>query len=207
MSEMIVRFKTGKADAELCIRQGGKIIFKNLSVKKLTEILEDDYASFGSHGRKSIEILDKQIVGCGKNYVVINQPERKKIVTFAEKGSYKISFPNALYILQYGKRNIKNIKAFAYVEYKGADTELYEYPMPNELSGNDICLGSADRSIKENDYIGALEKIIATPYTHTRFSGIRGFTDSLKWFEYLQKNKFPYKLLRPLKLKLKDVKI
>ena len=79
--------------------------------------------------------------------------------------------------------------------------------MPNELSGNKICIGSAKREIVDSNYIEALERIIATSYTHRHFSGVKGFSDSKKWFDYLSKKQFPYKLMRSLNKKLGDLVI
>ena len=79
--------------------------------------------------------------------------------------------------------------------------------MPNVLSGNMLCIGSADRTIRNNDIEGALNKIIATPYSHATFNGINGFSTTVSYFEYLEDNPFPYKLLRKLNRKLRDVKV
>lgn len=119
--------------------------------------------------------------------------------------SYKINFPNAIYIIKFSNNKVNDIYAYSYAEYLGSETQLYEYPMPNELSGNKICMGSAKREIVEGNYVEALERIIATSYTHRNFSGIKGFSSSEKWFEYLSKNEFPYKLMRSLNKKLGDL--
>ena len=78
--------------------------------------------------------------------------------------------------------------------------------MPNELYGNKICLGTANLTIDDNDYVAALERVIFAEYTHTTFSGISGFTDTLRYFEYLSKNEFPYKLLKSLNKTLRTIK-
>ena len=157
---------------------------------------------------KKIKLLDRQIIAIGNNYVVINQPGHKKIVTLRYDDfskSYKINFPNSIYIIKFSNNKINDIYAYSYAEYLGSETKLYEYPMPNELSGNKICIGSAKREIVEGNYVEALERIIATSYTHRNFSGIKGFSNSKKWFEYLSKNEFPYKLMRSLNKKLGDL--
>ena len=79
--------------------------------------------------------------------------------------------------------------------------------MPNVLVENRMCIGTADRTIKDGDVEGALNKIIATPYSHNTFNGINGFSSTIKYFEYLEDNPFPYKLLKKLNRKLKDVTI
>lgn len=209
MSEMIVRFSSkSEVDAEICIKKGDDIIFKKVAVKKLLEILNNQ--QYVDYGVKKIKLLDDQIIAIDKNYVAINQPGHKKIVTLKFDDfskSYKINFPNAIYIIKFRNNKISDIYAYSYVEYLESETQLYEYPLPNELSGNKICLGSAKRDIIDDNYIEALERIIATSYTHRTFSGIKGFSSSEKWFEYLSKNEFPYKLMRSLNKKLKDIVI
>ena len=209
MSEMVVRFNSkSETDAEICIKKGCDFTFKKVSLKKLLEILNTQL-KVESNGEK-IKLLDRQIIALGSNYVVINQPGHKKIVTWNYDNfskSYKINFPNAIYIIKFSNNKVNDIYAYSYAEYLGSETKLYEYPMPNELSGNKICIGSAKRDIIDGNYIEALERIIATSYTHRYFSGIKGFSDSKKWFEYLSKNDFPYKLVRSLNKKLEDIVI
>lgn len=84
---------------------------------------------------------------------------------------------------------------------------MYEYAMPNMLTGNAMCMGSADKRIVDGDIEAALNKIIATPYSHGNFDGIKGFSTTVSYFEYLEDNPFPYKLLRKLNRKLRDVKV
>lgn len=206
MTQIIVKFDSSKRDVQICSKSNDEIIFKNISLNKLMELLIQEGMQYDDN-TKEISLLDQQIIAAGKNYVVINQPECRKIVTYIDTGSYRINFPNAIYILHFYGNTIQDIQAFSYIEYKGLDTDLYEYPMPNELSGNKICMGSADRIIVNQDYTGALERIIATQYTHSHFSGVKGFSDTVKWFEHLQKNKFPYKLLRKLNMQLKDIRV
>ena len=209
MSEMVVRFNSkSETDAEICIKKGCDFTFKKVSLKKLLEILNTQL-KVESNGEK-IKLLDRQIIALGSNYVVINQPGHKKIVTLNYENfskSYKIHFPNAIYIIKFSNNKVNDIYAYSYAEYLGSETKLYEYPMPNEVSGNKICIGSAKRDIIDGNYIEALERIIATSYTHRYFSGIKGFSDSKKWFEYLSKNDFPYKLVRSLNKKLEDIVI
>ncbi len=204
MSQMVVRFDSNNRDAELCIKKGNEIFFKNISVKALVSTLVNN--GYTENTSERITILDKQIIAANFRYVVIRQPEHKKIVTLFDK-SYMINFPNAIYIVHHHDSKIKKITAFSYKEYEGLETNLYEYPMPNELTENTICMGSAKKEIFNNDYVAALNRVIATPYSHTNFSGIKGFTNSQKWFEYLQKNEFPYKLMRSLNKKLKDIRV
>lgn len=57
-----------------------------------------------------------------------------------------------------------------------------------------MCMGSADKRIVDGDIEAALNKIIATPYSHGNFDGIKGFSTTVSYFEYLEENPFPYKL-------------
>lgn len=205
MSQLIVKFDNQRTDAQLCSKINDEIIFKDVSMDTLINLLINEFAS--SDKDEKIKLFDNQIIAKETRYVAINQPEHKKIVFFADKGSYKINFPNSIYIMLFDRNKIRKIKAFSYKEYKGLETELYEYPMPNMLGDNNICLGSSIKEIKDNDYVGALERVIATQYTHTHFSGAKGFSNSIKWFEYLEKNPFPYKLLKSLNYTLKKVRI
>ena len=208
MSQAIIRLDSANEDAELVVQTSGKVLFKKLSFETLRRIVDHYCPKNHTKKQKNIFIFDETYIGCGDDYVVINQPGCKKYVTLLGK-SYKISFPNSIYIVKTNdeKNTIIEIVAFSYVEFKGKDTELYEYPMPNELGGNRICMGTADKKIVDGDYVGALERIIATEYTHDTFTGIKGFSVSGNWFDYLSSNEFPYKLMRKLNRKLKDVKV
>ena len=159
---------------------------------------------------KNIVLLNPQIIAIDEHYAVIKQEGKKRIVNYAESSSgkmlvYNINFPNAIYIVYFNHEKVGSIECYAYKEYKAEETELYEYPMPNELSGNKMCIGNAERKINDKDIVGALERIIFTPYSHSTFSGMNGFSITKTYFEYLESNEFPYKLMKPLNKKLKDV--
>lgn len=206
MQEVIIRLTDKKEDAELCFKRNGRITYKNLSKDELKNILgrfSDEITK-----EEKIKIFPQNVIGAGDDYVVINQPEHLQYVTY-NNHSYKIHFPNAVYIVQHQQncKTVRSICCFCYKKYKGGDTELYEYAMPNMLGLNKMCMGSADKKIVDNDIEGALNKIIATPYSHGNFDGIRGFSTTVSYFEYLEDNPFPYKLLRKLNRKLKDVTI
>lgn len=206
MSELILRMSSSNPDVELCEKDKDQIRYKAVSkpllIKKLNEMLNSDYTST----TKNIVLLNPQIIALNATHVVINQPGNKKIVHLSTNGkSYKINFPNAIYIISYLEDKIRTIEAYSYKKYEGEKTELYEYPLPNELYANTICMGNAPKEIIYQDFVGALEKVIFTPYSHPHFSGINGFTDSALWFEHLSNNPFPYKLMKPLKKRLKDV--
>lgn len=205
MQEVIIRLTNKKEDAELCFKRNEKITFKKLSKEKLLSILSE-FSSKKTRNTEKIKIFQKNVIGAGDNYVVIKQPEHTQYVTFNQT-SYKINFPNAIYVVQFYHKNVRNIYCYCYKKFKGGDSELYEYAMPNMLTRNEMCIGSADRRIIDDDIEGALNKIIATPYSHGNFDGIKGFSTTINYFEYLEVHPFPYKLLRKLNKKLRDVEV
>ena len=203
MKEVIIRLRNTDKDAELCIQKKQKILFKKISKDKLLSIV----STFAKDSRENekIKIFGNHVIGAGDNYVVIKQPEHKMYVTYKNR-SYKINFPNSIYVVTYEEDRVNDILCFCYKKYEGGDTELYDYAMPNMLGANRMCKGTADRSIK-GDIEDALNKIIATPYSHGTFDGIKGFTSTIAYFEYLEVIPFPYKLLRKLNMRLRDVYI
>ena len=209
MNEMIVRISGNKYDVEVAYKEDESLpIFKKIGREKFLQILNSSF-SVEAHYQKDLKLIDPSILAIDEHYVLVNQPEHKKIVTYSPDNNkaktYRISFPNSFYIIEKRKDNIKSIECYSYKQFKGEKTELYEYPMPNELSGNMMCIGTADRKITDDDIVATLERIIFTPYSHDRFSGMNGFSRTETYFEYLEKNEFPYKLMKPLKKILKDV--
>lgn len=209
MMEMIVRLNSDEYDAEIAIAEQGKTpMFKKIKREEFVQIVNDNFTDHNIHYKKDIKLLDSQIIGIDEHHVVIKQEEHKKIITYSygdELFTYKINFPNALYIVEKNDNKITAIECYAYKEFENEDTALFEYPMPNELSRNNMCIGNADRTIENGNILEALERIIFTPYSHATFSGMNGFSQTKPYFEYLEKNEFPYKLMKPLKKKLKEV--
>lgn len=151
MREAIIRLNNKKDDAELCIKQNEKITFKMLSKEELVKLFNDFFIK-DQHEKANIKLFSENTIGAGIDYTVIKQPEHMQYVTY-NNHSYKVNFPNAIYIVRYDN------------------------------------------------------KIIATPYSHSNFDGIKGFSTTVSYFEYLEENPFPYKLLRKLNRKLRDVKV
>lgn len=158
---------------------------------------------------KKLRLLENEVIAENNSYCLVKQKGEKRVVTLSIDGNFdyfKINFPNSLYLIKHKNREkIIEIKCFAYKEYKGEETELFEYPMPNELTHNSMCMGNASRTIENGEIIKALNRIIYCPYSHKNFSGLYGFSDSKSYFEYLEKNDFPYKNLVALNMKLKDI--
>lgn len=207
MNEVIARINSLVDYVDIAIKDDhGEAMFKKIAKEEYVKIVNETLKDNSAFVKKNIKLLNQQIIAINEHFAVVRQEGSKKIVTYSINGeAYKINFPNAIYIIEISGAKIRGIECYAYKEYKGEETELYEYPMPNELSGNHMCIGNADRSIKDNDIVGALEKIIFTPYSHTTFSGMNGFSNTQKYFEYLEKNEFPYKLMKSLRKKLGDV--
>ncbi len=212
--ELIIRANTDNDFVECGYRDNfGNVSFKKMKTKKFIDTINHLFKKDIGSTKKLITLFENGVIGADDTHVLINQPGHKKIVTYtssptnSEILTFRINFPNALYIIHQNtdKTKIIQIECYAYKTFNGEETELYEYPMPNELSGNRICIGTADKSINDGKVIEALERIIFTPYSHARFSGINGFSETIKYFEYLENNEFPYKLMKSLNKKLKDI--
>lgn len=214
MKELIARVSDTDEDVEIAMMEGNnEPLFKKITCSEFVDIVNRSFRLHTKVFKKDLKLLDPQIIALDKNFVVIRQEEHKKIVTYlntlatyeSEIITYKINFPNAIYIVEMNDNKIRAIECYAYRKYEGEETKLFEYPMPNELSGNHMCIGNADGTIKDGNVVEALERIIFTPYSHTTFSGMNGFSQTKAYFEYLEKNEFPYKMMKSLRKKLKDV--
>ncbi len=182
-----------------------KEYFSAMSIDSLIARLETfvDKRSKNNEKREIILFSD-QIIGIGNNCVAIMQKDHKRIVTYDGK-AFNISFPNSIYLMAYKGDKVDSICAYCFKDFIGKDTELYKYAMPNMLTENRICIGTAPKKIENKDYVKALEKIIFTQYTHIHTDNIKSFKETKKYFEYLSNNDFPYDLLISVHIKLKDV--
>ncbi|UTY39406.1 hypothetical protein NMU03_00810 [Allocoprobacillus halotolerans] len=214
MTELIARITSESNAVEIAFKDHGRneLVFKKIETQEFCKIIRKSFERKAEKyvPTKNIILLNPQIIAIDEHYTVIKQEEKKRIVNYAESSSgnmlvYNINFPNAIYIVYFSHEKVGSIECYSYKEYKAEETELYEYPMPNELSGNKMCIGNAERKIIDKDIVGALERIIFTPYSHSTFSGMNGFSITKTYFEYLESNEFPYKLMKPLNKKLKDV--
>lgn len=196
---MIFRVDDNVSDVEILEydKVSNKEYFSVIEIRDLIERL-DTYADrmISSDGiiKNNIILMDDQIIGVGKNCVVIKQDEHKRIVTL-QGTAYKISFPNSLYIVSFKDDLVTSIHAYCYKDYSGKTTRLYQYAMPNMLTSNRICMGSAPKKIESKDYVKTLEKIIFTQYTHMNVDNIKSFKRTDEYFRYLSKHEFPYDLL------------
>lgn len=212
MMEMVARINSESTVVEVAFKDDlrSEPSFKKIEKKEFCKIIRESFEE-KAEIKKNLQLIDPQIIAIDEHFAVIKQEGKKKIVNHAENGRnsnihvYNIHFPNAIYIVHISGKKVRKIECYSYKEYMGEETELFEYPMPNELIRNEMCIGSAERKIVDNDIVGALERIIFTPYSHDIFSGMNGFSKTKTYFEYLETNEFPYKLMKPLNLKLKDV--
>ena len=214
MTELIARITSESNTVEVAFKEHNRNepLFKKIETQEFCKIIRKSFERKAENTvpTKNIVLLSPQIIAVDEHFAVIRQEGKKRIVNYAEGNSgkmlvYNINFPNAIYIVYFSHERVGSIECYSYKEYKAEETELYEYPMPNELSGNKMCIGNAERKIVDKDVVGALERIIFTPYSHSTFSGMNGFSMTKTYFEYLEDNEFPYKLMKPLNNKLKDV--
>lgn len=213
MSQMIIRLNEATDEIEIAEKnEAGNYKFKKMQpdkfVKEINKIYEK-YYHFDSLNR-DINLFEEGVIAANESFVVVKQPGCKKMVSFSKTDQdlkfYNINFPNSLYIIHHENfKKIKNIECYAYIEYIGENTKLFEYPMPNELVRNRMCIGNVDRSIKNKKIVEALNRIIYAPYSHSTFQGVSGFSQTEKFFEYLENNEFPYHLIRSLNAKLSSL--
>ena len=202
MKEMIIRIQSDRGDADILTKSGDSEIFKRIRsdtlIKKLTQHFKKDDEDAAP------KYIPPGVIGYAENCQVLIEPEEVKFVTY-DKKSYHNHFPNALYLVKSQGNKIVSIEAYSYKKWEGLKTKLYKYPMPNMLGGNMICLGSAPRQIKDNDYKRALDMIIYTQYSHAYVNNIKSFKNTVDYFEYLEKNTYPYDLLMDAKKKAGDL--
>ena len=124
---MIFRVTDSNADVEILETDNieKKEFFSTITVQDLMNKLKTFTENRNLYKKpKEIILFDDVIVGAGNRCVVINQPEHKRIVTY-DKKAYKISFPNAIYIMHYELNMIKSIEAYCYKYYKKSATKLF----------------------------------------------------------------------------------
>lgn len=196
MKQLISRITANQKNVEILTNEGNKEYFKEIDLNEYLETIKQFCSTFKTYSNKKSDVIlfNDNFIGGGQFCKVIKQQEHKRIVTFKSK-SYKITFPNAIYFLYHDEKKVNNIDAYCYIDFEGEKTKLYKYPFPNMLSKNQICMGSAPKEIEDSNYIKALENIIFTQYTHSHVDNIKSFKDTVTYFEYLEKNEFPYELL------------
>lgn len=205
MRQIILRVTDSSDDAEMLTFDAvtNREYFKTVSLTEVFKAIKN-VVKDRVNTREKLHLLHPEIIALNKNRVMIKQSERKRIVTYEDK-AFHIHFPNSVYIMYFDEKKISNIEAYTYLAWNEESTQLYAYPFPNMLSGNRVCIGSAPREIQDQNYVHALENVIFTRYSHRTVDNIKSFKDTIKYFEYLEKNDFPYELLIDLKKELREV--
>lgn len=199
--EMIVKLSTKKEDVEILYTDKGNEYFKSLSCSKFLKLVNHN---FKKNLNKKLNWIHPSVIACNDEKVLVLVPGHKHIVVHQEK-SYNINFPNAIYLITMNDTRIQHIEAYSYVNYKGKETKLFAFPMPNMLTHNSICLGTADKKIYNGDWFKTLENIIHAEYTHARVDNVKSFKNTTSYFKYLEKNILEEKLLIDIKKKVKDL--
>lgn len=214
MEELIVKISTTSKDVEILYNNlvMNYQLEKMISLAKFSELINKVIGDERKENAIKPILFDEFIIGYNavnfEEVYLIKQPEHQRYITYSfdkENGGMKINFPNSVYVVFVNENKIKKIQAFMYDKWMGVNTTLYKYAMPNMLTENRICLGNADIEIHNNKLMDALEKIIYSPYSHNHVNNIKGFKNTLSYFEYLKKNNLNAKYLIPTELIIKDI--
>lgn len=212
MEELIVRINPSLSD-DVEILYNNLIesyqLEKMISLEEFDKIINKIIGSDKKEIDLKPRLFDESIIGYSESKLqqvyLIRQPEHMRYITYSfdnQKGGMKINFPNSLYFVFIDNNNITKIQAYMYDKWLDKKTKLYKYAMPNMLTDNKICIGKASTEIQDNQVIRALEKIIYSPYSHSQVDNVRGFKNTISYFEYLEKNKIEKKYLIPFNLTL-----
>lgn len=203
MTQLICRFSTRNSDVELLRVENQKEIWKSVSVDELIRKIE----KYRNKRRSSIadkpRLINVEILALSENQVIYRQPEHRRIVTYQGQ-AYTINFPHAIYHVKYVAKKIESISMYTYMQYRGIETKLYRFPMPNMTMSENMCIGTADRKIK-TDVFETVESIVDSQYTHDSVDNLRKKMSTIKWFRYLKNNHLQRSDLQAPKCSLKDL--
>lgn len=212
MKELIIKITAKNPDIEILYNDlfNSEIIEKNISLDAFSKVLQA-ITNRNKDTALKCEYLDPSIIGfaeegSAKQYI-IHQPAHQRWITYSNSGdnkAYQINFPNSIYIVAVHKDKISEIRAFMYLEWEDLCTKLYRYAMPNMLSGDKICIGSAKKDIEKN-IVETLEAIIYAPYSHETLSNIKTFRKTTDYFEYLTVHEIQKRHLYDTERVLKDL--
>lgn len=203
MSQLICRISNKNPDVEILKVDHGKEIWKSVSVNTFVRKIEKYAYKKDKHSKDKPKLVNVEILAISTNQVIYRQPEHRRIVTYAGK-AYTINFPNAIYHVRYTSEKVTSISMYTYFRYKGIETELYRFPMPNMTMSERMCIGTADRNIK-NDVFETVESIVDSQYTHDSVDNLKNTTSTIKWFRYLAENHLRRSDLKHPICKLKDL--
>lgn len=203
MTQLICRFSTRSSDVELLRVENQKEIWKSVSVDELIKKIE----KYRNKRRSSItdkpRLINVEILALSENQVIYRQPEHRRIVTYQGQ-AYTINFPHAIYHVKYVAKKIESISMYAYVQYRGIETKLYKFPMPNMTMSENMCIGTADRKIK-TDVFETVESIVDSQYTHDSVDNLKKTMSTIKWFRHLKNNHLQRSDLQSPICSLKDL--
>lgn len=203
MTQLICRFSTRNSDVELLRVENQKEIWKSVSVDELIRKIE----KYRNKRRSSItdkpRLINVEILALSENQVIYRQPEHRRIVTYQGQ-AYTINFPHAIYHVKYVAKKIESISMYTYFRYRGIETKLYKFPMPNMTMSENMCIGTADRKIN-TDVFETVESIVDSQYMHDSVDNLRKKMSTIKWFRYLKNNHLQRSDLQSPVCSLKDL--
>lgn len=186
MSQLICRISNTNPDVEILKVDHRKEIWKSVSVDTFVREIEKYTYRKEKYPKEKPKLVHVEILAISPNQVIYRQPEHRRIVTYAGK-VYTINFPNAIYHVRYTSEKVTSISVYAYMQYRGIETKLYKFPMPNMTMSENMCIGTADRKIK-TDVFETVESIVDSQYTHDSVDNLRKKMSTIKWFRYLKNN-------------------
>ena len=186
MSQLICRISNKNSDVEILKVDQGKEIWKYLSVDTFVRRIEKYAYRTDKYIKDKPKLVNVEIIAISPNQMIYRQPEHRRIVTYAGK-AYTINFPNAIYHVKYTSEKVTSISVYAYMQYRGIETKLYRFPMPNMTMSENMCIGTADRKIN-TDVFETVESIVDSQYTHDSVDNLRKKMSTIKWFRYLKNN-------------------
>lgn len=142
------------------------------------------------------------------NHVVWHTPPGTQELLFKEKlGIATAEYPVPGLIWSFGH----NLNLFAYIEWKGQETQLYMPPFFN-CSGSLVCLGTASEFIGRRQKLTFIQLMntVETAFWDSEFTHV-GDEDNIKgnWAAMYEEAKttktFPNDRLKPIKAKLKNI--
>lgn len=203
MSQLICRISNTNPDVEILKVDHRKEIWKSVSVDTFVREIEKYTYRKEKYPKEKPKLVNVEILAISPNQVIYRQPEHRRIVIYAGK-AYTINFPNAIYHVKYTSEKVTSISVYAYMQYRGIETKLYKFPMPNMTMSENMCIGTADRKIN-TDVFETVESIVDSQYTHDSVDNLRKKMSTIKWFRYLKNNHLQRSDLQPPICSLKDL--
>ena len=203
MRQAVIRITSSKKDAEILVKQNGKEIWKNISIKDLSKKIRSFEPDDGGKGGKPV-LLDKRILAMSSGKILYREPEHRRLVFYGGR-SYEINFPAAINEVSYHGERIKDLRCWTYLKWQGLSTVLYQMPMPNMMSCERMCIGTADRTIIRGNVLEAVDRITDTESSHGHVDNLKKPTSTVKWFTHLKKNHVSVEDLKRPDCKLCDL--